>query len=77
MPSVVTFNHFQSNVETAFPEQYPRLADCLALLDDLVSSQYKNSVMPLAAAHAEAAVPLNVGKQIFDKIAENIRDSGK
>lgn len=77
VPSIATFNNFQSNVVTAFPEQYPRLGDCLVLLDNLVSSQYKNSVMPLAAAHAEAAIPLNIGKQIFDKIAKSIRDNSE
>ena len=47
VPSVATYDYYQSNVETAFPAQFPRLADCLMLLDDLVSSRYGNSVMPL------------------------------
>jgi NurA domain-containing protein len=75
VPSVATFSNYQSNVETAFSAQYPRLADCLVLLDDLVSSRYGNSVMPLASAHAEAAIPLNLGKSIFDEIARNIRET--
>jgi hypothetical protein len=76
VPSLATYDHYQSNVETAFPAQFPRLADCLMLLDDLVSSRYQNSTMPLASAHAEAAIPLNLGKRIFDDIAKSIR-SGK
>lgn len=73
VPSIATFNNYQSEVSTAFPAQFPRLADCLTLLDKLVSARYSNSVMPLATAHAEAAIPLNLGKTIFDEIAREIR----
>lgn len=75
VPSIATFNNYQSNVETAFPAQFPRLFDCLKLLDDLVSSRYGNSIMPLASAHAEAAIPLNLGKRIFDDLARGIREN--
>jgi hypothetical protein len=71
--SIATYNEFQSNVETAFPAQFPRLADVFMLLDKLVSSRYENSVAPLAAAHAEAAIPLNLGKKIFEDIAREIQ----
>jgi len=74
VPSIATYDNYQSNVATAFPAQFPRLADCLALLDTLVSSRYKNSAMPLASAHAEAAIPLNLGKRIFDDLAKIIRE---
>ncbi|NVJ98359.1 MAG: DNA double-strand break repair nuclease NurA [Alphaproteobacteria bacterium] len=72
--SVASFNEYQSNVETAFPEQFPRLKDCLNLLDELVSTRYGNSAMPLASAHSEAAIPLNLGKPIFDNISKEIRE---
>ncbi len=42
-------------------------------LDELVSSRYPNSVSPLVSAHAEAAIPLNLGKRIFDDISREIR----
>ncbi len=71
--SIATYNNFQSNIETAFPAQFPRLIDILQLLDKLVSNRYENSVTPLATAHAEAAIPLNLGKSIFDKIAREIK----
>lgn len=70
--SIATYNNYQSNPETAFPAQFPRLIDILQLLDKLVSNRYENSVTPLATAHAEAAIPLNLGKSIFDKIAREI-----
>lgn len=71
--SVATYNEYQSNPETAFPAQFPRLADIFILLDKLVSSRYENSVTPLATAHAEAAIPLNLGKKIFEDIAREIQ----
>jgi len=71
--SIATYNNYQSNLETAFPAQFPRLIEILQLLDKLVSNRYENSVTPLATAHSEAAIPLNLGKSIFDKIAREIR----
>ena len=44
------------------------------VLDELVSSRYPNSVSPLVSAHAEASIPLNLGKNIFDDIAREIRE---
>lgn len=73
VPVLAFFNDQQQNLETALPEQYPRLADLMNVLDELVSSRYPNSVSPLVSAHAEAAIPLNLGKRIFDDIAKEIR----
>lgn len=72
--SIATYNNFQANADTAFPLQFPRLPDVLLLLENLVSSRYENSVLPLATAHAEAAIPLNLGKPIFESIARQIKD---
>jgi len=75
--SMATYNEYQSNTETAFTAQFPRLADIFLLLDKLVSNQYENSVTPLAAAHSEAAIPLNLGKKIFEDIAKEIQQQSK
>jgi hypothetical protein len=72
--SLATYNNYQSNTVTASDAQFPRLADVLLLLDKLVSSRYENSVTPLATAHAEAAIPLNLGKSIFEDIARQIKE---
>ncbi len=74
VPVLAFFNEHQQNLETARTDQYPRLADLMNVLDELVSSRYPNSVSPLVSAHAEAAIPLNLGKRIFDDIAREIRD---
>lgn len=51
--------------------QFPRLADTLDLLDLLVSMRHPNAVIPLIAAHAEAAIPLKMGEKVFDKLARD------
>lgn len=72
--SIAFFNEKQQDIKTASPDQYPRLADAMSLLDKVVSSRYKNSVSPLVTAHAEAAIPLNLGRRIFEDIAKEIRE---
>ena len=54
----------------AAPDQYPRLADALGLLDQLVSSRYPNSLSPLISAHTEAAIPMHVGARILEEMAK-------
>ena len=56
----------------ADPNQYPRLADALSLIDQLVSSRYPNSLSPLISAHAEAAIPMNIGARVLEEIAKLI-----
>lgn len=77
VPVVACFSDYQSDLNTANINQFSRLADVMNLLDKLVSSRYPNSVSPLVSAHAEAAIPLNLGKRIFEDIAREIRESSK
>ncbi len=56
----------------AEPDQYPRLADALGLLDQLVSSRHPNSLSPLISAHAEAAIPMNLGARILEDMAREL-----
>lgn len=70
---VLAFLNETPNLESNSPNDFPRLADLMNVLDELVSSRYPNSVSPLVSAHAEAAIPLNLGKRIFDDIAREIR----
>jgi hypothetical protein len=74
VPVIAWFNDNQKNISTANPDQFTRLADVMSLLDQLVSSRHPNSVSPLISAHAEAAIPLNLGKKIFEDIAREIRE---
>ena len=74
VPVVACFSDYQRDLSTANPDQFVRLADVMNLLDQMVSSRYPNSVTPLISAHAEAAIPLNLGKRIFEDIAREIRE---
>jgi len=73
VPVVAYYNDYQKNIDTANPDQFPRLGDVLHLLDRLVSNRYPNSISPLISAHAEASIPLNLGKRLFEEIAREIK----
>lgn len=60
------------DLSTADVSQYPRLADTLSILDQLVSSRYPNSLTPLVSAHAEAAIPLNIGNHVLERLAKEL-----
>jgi len=60
------------DLQTAEPSQFPRLADAMNLLDRLVSARYRNSLLPIISAHAEAAIPLNLGKNVLEKLAKQL-----
>lgn len=70
---VLAFLNEKPNLRSNSPHEFPRLGELMNVLDELVSSRYPNSVSPLVSAHAEAAIPLNLGKRIFDDIAREIR----
>jgi hypothetical protein len=48
---------------------YPRFGMLCSLLDKLASSRYVNSVTPLIAAHAHAAIPLHLGTKVLRSLA--------
>lgn len=74
VPVIACFSDSQKNLDTAKIDQFTRLGDVMSLLDKLVSNRHPNSVSPLISAHAEAAIPLNLGKRIFEDIAKEIRE---
>ncbi len=47
---------------------YPRLGDCLNVLDELSTYLYRDGFMPLVRAHAHAAIPLQRGTNILRKM---------
>jgi len=71
---VLAFLKENPDLKSNSTEEFPRLPDLMNVLDELASSRYPNSVSPLISAHAEAAIPLNLGKRIFDDIAKEIRN---
>jgi hypothetical protein len=65
-------NDWHRDLRQAEPSQYPRLADAMALLDQLVSSRYPHSLAPIVSAHAEAAIPLNLGIRVLEDMARKL-----
>ncbi|HTU80521.1 MAG TPA: hypothetical protein VMF61_00235 [Candidatus Acidoferrales bacterium] len=61
--------------EPADPSQFPRLADVLNLLDKLVSDRYEDSLIPIIAAHSEAAIPLQQGKRVLEALLKEYMQS--
>jgi len=49
---------------------YPQFAKECALLDRLVSSRYPNALGPIVSAHAQAAIPLNLGAKVLKQLAQ-------
>jgi hypothetical protein len=60
------------DLNRAEPSQFPRLPDALNILDELVSVRYPDAVVPLIAAHAEAAIPIQMGRRVLEQIAREM-----
>lgn len=54
-------------------DEYPRLPDSLSTLNKLVMCRYPDSLVPISAAHAEAAIPLAMGQRVLRDLAEQLR----
>lgn len=50
----------------------PTFGRACRILDDLVSSQYPNALAPIVAAHAQAALPLNMGTRVLSTLAQRL-----
>jgi len=51
---------------------FPRLADAMSLLDATFSARFPNALAPLVSAHAEAAIPLNLGREVLEQLAKSL-----
>lgn len=77
VPVVASYSEKERDLSTAEVSQFSRLKDVMKLLDSLVSSRYPNSITPLISAHAEAAIPFNMGQKLFEQIARQIVERDK
>ena len=75
VPSLPFLGDEHKNTQEAEASQFPRLADALSILDQLVSIRYPNSLMPLVEAHAEAAIPLHLGTQLLEELVRKTETS--
>lgn len=60
------------DISVSEPEMFPRLADALSLLEQLVSSRFPNALSPLVSAHREAAIPLHLGNKVLEDLARQL-----
>lgn len=60
------------DLTAAEPSTFPRLADVLSVLDELHCSRYPNALIPIVAANAEAAIPMNLGAKILERLAKEL-----
>jgi len=70
--SLPMLNKSHEDGNRADPDQYPRLADALTLLDQLASSRFPNAISPLISANAEAAIPMNLGSRVLEELAKRL-----
>jgi hypothetical protein len=60
----------QDTLDTDDVSLYPQFGTICALLDKLASNRYPNAVTPLVSAHAEAAIPLELGQKVLKQLAK-------
>lgn len=66
--SVPFFTELSESLNDNTPENFQRLPDALETLEALWSSRYSNALAPVIEAHAEATIPLNLGKALLKKL---------
>jgi hypothetical protein len=67
--NVPFLNDAQDTLVSADPTLYPQFPLVCALLDKLVSSRFPNALSPLISAHAQAAIPLQLGSKVLQQLA--------
>jgi hypothetical protein len=68
--SIPFLTNEQDTLDTDDVSLYPQFGNACALLDKLASNRFPNAVMPLVSAHAEAAIPLELGKKVLQQLAK-------
>jgi hypothetical protein len=68
--SIPFLTEAQDTLDTDDVNLYPRFGAACALLDRLASNRFPNAVTPLVSAHAEAAIPLELGAKVLQQLAK-------
>jgi hypothetical protein len=68
--SIAFLTDEQDTLDTDDVSLYPQFGTACALLDKLASNRYPNAVTPLVSAHAEAAIPLELGQKVLKQLAK-------
>ncbi|KKK07249.1 DNA double-strand break repair nuclease NurA [Micromonospora sp. HK10] len=67
--SIPFLDEEQDSLDSSDLSRYRQLPAVCALLDKLVSSRFANSVSPIIAAHAHAAIPFTLGAKVLHRLA--------
>lgn len=73
--TVPMLNEIQEDRDRNDHKAFPYLASVCTLLDQLVTVRYPNALMPIVAAHAEAAIPLSIGTKILQELAQALMEN--
>ncbi|MFA6194681.1 MAG: DNA double-strand break repair nuclease NurA [Patescibacteria group bacterium] len=68
--SIAFLSEDQDTLDSDDISLYPRFGTICNMLNMLVSSQYPNSLSPIIAAHAQAAIPLRLGGKVLEQLAK-------
>lgn len=72
--SIPFLSEAQDTLDGDDPSLYPRFPFACAILDDLASSRFPNSLSPLISAHSHAAIPLHLGAKVLQELARRLMD---
>ena len=67
--SIAFLNDVQDTLESSEVALYPEFGPICKLFDKLASSRYPNSLAPIISAHAQAAIPLNLGRKVLEQLS--------
>ncbi|MEE9443860.1 MAG: hypothetical protein V3V99_14445 [candidate division Zixibacteria bacterium] len=70
--SIPFLSEDQDTLDSADIEKYPQFGSLCTMLDNLISSRYQNALSPIVSAHAQAAIPLNIGTKVLQQLAKAI-----
>jgi NurA domain len=56
---------------------YPQFAAICSILDRLASSRAANALSPIISAHAHAAIPIKMGKQVLQQLARTMMEQNR
>lgn len=67
--SIPFLSEAQDTLDSDDPSLYPQFGTACALLERLVSSRFPNALSPIVSAHAQAAIPLQLGAKVLEQVA--------
>lgn len=68
----------QDSLASDDPSVFPQFGTVCSLLDKLVTSRFPNALGPIVSAHAQASIPLHLGRKVLKQLAQALmRERGQ